>query len=239
MGPIGSRPDAKDLEKDARPESICRGVCKWSGWLVSALQWQILCSSFRTRPARIRRPNQAVSVFHLDWFACFLKLANHNGVASDVDQTDVGFFKMCSNFFSIGGVSLEHISESRKTLQVSSNLVVYIWSNLAFNIVLILRNYEDDHDDHVDHDDDHGNHDDDDHDNSDDNDIFIASYRKNQKLQLFKVQTIFKCNINVTLLINSIGGHVGQHLGMVRLVGYVSKRSIDLMIYTMIPDGTR
>ena len=66
---IGSR------DEDDRPESICRGVCKWSGWLASALQWQILCSSFRTHPARIRGPNQAISVFHLDWFARFLKFA--------------------------------------------------------------------------------------------------------------------------------------------------------------------
>ena len=75
---------------------------------------------------RIRRPNQAISVFHLDWCACFLKLADHNGVARDVDQTDVSFFKMGSNFFSIGGVSLVNISENRNTLQVSSNLVVYL-----------------------------------------------------------------------------------------------------------------
>ena len=73
-------------------------------------------------------------------------------------------------------------------------------SNLAFNIVLILRNYEDDHDDHVDHDDDHDNHDNDDHDNLDDNDIFVASYRKNQKLHLFRISLKSKPFPNVTLM---------------------------------------
>ena len=63
-----------------------------------------------------------IKLFHLDGFACFLKLANHNDVASDVDQTDVGFFKMGSNFFSVGGVRLENMSKSRRLCRSDQTL---------------------------------------------------------------------------------------------------------------------
>ena len=155
MGPIWvqcrfSRPYTKDLEQDAPPESICRGECQWWGWLAWALQWQILCWFFRTRPAAcIRRPNKVISLFHLDWSACFFKLADHNDVASDVDQTDVSILKMGSDFFSIGGVRLVSISErlyrSPQPLLYTMNQMLLNW---AFNLFLILRNNENYHHDH-------------------------------------------------------------------------------------------
>ena len=70
--------------------------------------------------------------------------------------------------------------------------------NLAFNIVLILRSYDDDHGNRDD--DNHDDHDDDDHDNPDENDIFEASYQKNQKLHLFQISLKSKPFPNVTLM---------------------------------------
>ena len=63
--------------------------------------------------AQLHFKNQ-IKLLHLDGSACFLKLANHKDVASCVDQTDVGFLKMGSNFFSVGGVWLEKISKSKR-----------------------------------------------------------------------------------------------------------------------------
>ena len=53
-----------------------------------------------------------MSVFYLDRSACFLKLANNNGVAGYVGQTDVLVLKMGRNFFSVGRVRLVNISKS-------------------------------------------------------------------------------------------------------------------------------
>ena len=46
---------------------------------------------------------------HLDRLAWVLKLSNDNSDTSDVDQADVGFFKMGDNLFWISGVRLEDV----------------------------------------------------------------------------------------------------------------------------------
>ena len=63
-----------------------------------------------------------IKLVHLDGSAHFLKLANDNDVASDVDQTDVGFLKMGSNFFSVGRVRLEYISKSKRLCRSDQTL---------------------------------------------------------------------------------------------------------------------